>query len=529
MEPNLDDLTHIGQEFTLPRVNNRQATKEEIKHLRENINDDIKKNEEEMISIVMKPDPDYVNPDPTGNGIAEGMESFEFSVEDSIINGYEDEKYQKETIHIINNINNYMVNCQRQLLKLDNTLDLKDKEIVNTIFNKVVKNLNSKVFTHYLYTSAGDKIIAFVDICDKITKALNILDLEKFDTYLTFFDEFEPTWLLSRETYSYLHSKEMFEFFSSLNTYDFNLIKTKLEIYSGLIKNEKEVPLISIIANPDNILGNWKDCNHTMGKHLTSIKIKSVNGIPNAEYACILVKFIYTFFSAFFTTVLAISEDIQTIIEKIEPVGMQRTYKDCLISNIESKDPWVCADYHLLKELKHGTSDTSRTEDIIKMHNSLIKPNDIVLFEGDITESEYFDQNNIKIIKQVGSLVKKLNGHKIMIIGNNDTGTKDIYLKMGFEEVYNRPILGKKILFSHEPQIMDKYPGILNVHGHIHGSKKYWNMDAKHHIDCYYGLYGKPMKLSELINYYNSGKYNELEGNIEGWDDPRINVEPIKL
>ena len=35
MEPNFDELAQIGMEFTLPRVDNRQATKEEIKHLRE--------------------------------------------------------------------------------------------------------------------------------------------------------------------------------------------------------------------------------------------------------------------------------------------------------------------------------------------------------------------------------------------------------------------------------------------------------------------------------------------------------------
>ena len=55
-------------------------------------------------------------------------------------------------------------------------------------------------------------------------------------------------------------------------------------------------------------------------------------------------------------------------------------------------------------------------------------------------------------------------------------------------------------------------------------------MDAKNHLDSYYGLYGKPMKLSELVEYYNSGKYNEVEGNIDSdWKDPRIDVEPIKI
>ena len=52
MEPNFDELAQIGMEFTLPRVNNRQATKEEIKHLRENINDDIKNTEEKMIKAI---------------------------------------------------------------------------------------------------------------------------------------------------------------------------------------------------------------------------------------------------------------------------------------------------------------------------------------------------------------------------------------------------------------------------------------------------------------------------------------------
>ena len=147
MEPNFDELSHIGMEFTLPRVKNRQATKEEIKKLRENINDDIKKNEEEMISIVVKPDPAYENPDTTGNGIAEGMELYDFSVEEAIINGFDDEKYQKEIIRIVNNINNYIIYCQRQFNEIELTLDLKDKEVAQSIFNKVVKNLKSNIKT----------------------------------------------------------------------------------------------------------------------------------------------------------------------------------------------------------------------------------------------------------------------------------------------------------------------------------------------------------------------------------------------
>lgn len=529
MEPNFDELTHIGMEFTLPRVNNRQATKEEIKKLKEDINNDVKKTEEQMVSIVVKPDPDYINPDTTGNGIAEGMESYDFSIEDEIINSFDDEKYQKEIIQLINTINNHISICQAELIKIDKSLELKDKEVVNSIFNKVVKNLKSTICTHYLYRDTGSKIGALLKVCDQVFNGLSELNLEKFNTYLDFFNNLDTSWLFTREMYEYLKDKDMNSFFTNLEKYSVAYITTRLEKYSGLIINEQEVPLISIISNPDNIISNWKEYNHNIGNIISTIKIKSISNIPNAEYACVFVKFIFSILSAFFRIVLNISEDIQSIINKIEPVGINNNVH-CLIQNIEEKDPWVCADYHLLKELKHGSTDISRTENIIKMHNSLIKPNDLVLFLGDITEEEYFDLNIIKYIKQVSVFVKKLNGHKIMIKGNNDSGTNEMYLKMGFEEVYDKPILGKKYLFSHEPQIMTKYPNILNVHGHIHGSKKYFEMDAENHIDCYYGLYGKPMKLSDLVNYYESGKYNDVEGNIESdWDLKRSNVEPIKI
>lgn len=529
MEPNFDELTHIGLEFTLPRVNNRQATKEEIKKLREDINDEVKKTEEKMISIVVKPDPNYIDPDPTGNGIAEGMESYDFSVEDEIINGFNDDKYQQEIIQLINTINNHISICQNELIKIDKSLDLKDKEIVNSIFNKVVKNLKSTICTHYEYTSTGDRIVALIDICNQVFNGLSELNLEKFDTYLKFFKDLDTSWLFTREMYEYLRNKDMNSFFTNLDMYSVAYITIRLEKHCGLSENEEDIPLISIISNPDNIISNWKQCNHYISDFISTIKIKSVTSTPNAEYACIFIKFIFKLLSAFFRIVLNISEDVQAIINKIEPCGMKTNIPTCLIDNLEEKDPWIVTDYHLLKELKHGSTDTTRTENIIKMHNSVIKPNDLVLFEGDITEEEYFDMNIIKYIKMVSNLVKKLNGHKIMIMGNNDSGTKDMYLKMGFEEVYDRPLLGKKYLFSHEPQIMTKYPGILNIHGHIHGSKKYYNMDAKNHLDSYYGLYGKPMKLSELVKYYNSGKYNEVEGNINNdWKEP-IDVKPIKI
>jgi hypothetical protein len=94
-----------------------------------------------------------------------------------------------------------------------------------------------------------------------------------------------------------------------------------------------------------------------------------------------------------------------------------------------------------------------------------------------------------------------------MIKGNNDTGRNEIYKKCGFVEIYDDPILLDKHVFSHGPIIT--YNNVINVHGHIHGSKNYWGVDPKDHIDVYYGIYGRPMKLSELDKFKTMLEYQQ--------------------
>lgn len=170
-------------------------------------------------------------------------------------------------------------------------------------------------------------------------------------------------------------------------------------------------------------------------------------------------------------------------------------------------DPFISADYHLLKEIRHGKNDISRTIDIIKMHNSIVKPSDCFLFLGDISESEIFDRDSLIVKRELIKLCNQLNGNKIILRGNNDTGDDELYYKMGFKKIINKESAIKdNIIFSHKP-VEVKDDKMLNVHGHIHGSREYWNIDYKNHIDAYFGLYGRPMKLSELITYYNENKY----------------------
>lgn len=191
------------------------------------------------------------------------------------------------------------------------------------------------------------------------------------------------------------------------------------------------------------------------------------------------------------------------VFDSTEALAMDKTRP--IIEQLDQLDPWMSADYHSYKELKNGNTDVSRTEDIIAMHNKYVKPGDYFVFLGDICESEFFDQDKTKILEYVKKCFNRLNGIKVLITGNNDTAKDDsFYKELGFVEIYKDMVETEDYVISHKP-IPNK--GKLNIHGHIHGSKEYWGMDAANHIDAYFGLYGQPVKLSFLKDYYAKGKY----------------------
>ena len=98
--------------------------------------------------------------------------------------------------------------------------------------------------------------------------------------------------------------------------------------------------------------------------------------------------------------------------------------------------------------------------------NSVVKPDDTVINLGDVGFGK-FDQLN--------SIIKQLNGYKILILGNHDkrAGGISFWERIGFNEVYKKPIiLDENIILSHEPiideDIMKNFK--FNYHGHLHNN-----------------------------------------------------------
>jgi len=83
-------------------------------------------------------------------------------------------------------------------------------------------------------------------------------------------------------------------------------------------------------------------------------------------------------------------------------------------------------------------------------------------------------------------LIPKLNGYKIMVMGNHDSLSHKRYLEAGFEEVSKYPIILKdRFILSHDPVYLSDSMPYINIHGHIHSKqmfgKNYYNVSVELH------------------------------------------------
>ena len=216
------------------------------------------------------------------------------------------------------------------------------------------------------------------------------------------------------------------------------------------------------------------------------------------------------------------------------------------ILKLIDEDTWIMSDHHF-GHGKIGQFEPSRIimaenigykdyeEMIIEFHNSLVKPTDIVLFMGDFSFKS----------PQPAS---KLNGRKILILGNHDERVDHAHYEAGFElvargsyvkfngnifhcehddpkqSIFFTDIMDKRIAFTHYPlgfddgynrqpehgkfsiqgrmneqfEMAEDFDTQLIIHGHLHSKvaeTKYFdyiNVSGEH-------LDFKPTRLKELL------------------------------
>lgn len=68
-------------------------------------------------------------------------------------------------------------------------------------------------------------------------------------------------------------------------------------------------------------------------------------------------------------------------------------------------------------------------------------------------------------------ILDRLNGYKVLVMGNHDSISHKTFLQMGFDEVSKYPIiLENYFILSHEPMYININMPYANIFGHVHGN-----------------------------------------------------------
>lgn len=167
---------------------------------------------------------------------------------------------------------------------------------------------------------------------------------------------------------------------------------------------------------------------------------------------------------------------------------------------IEQEKVFIIADLHLYKKDKPKFGEDWRDYWIEEI-NSKVKEDDWLIINGDLVDTENKEKDT-KIIKKFLSRLNTKN--TVLILGNNEILKEKEYYKIGFKIVSTR-IDTNRFVISHIPLMMNTK---INVHGHIHGSKRYPLTDGNKHIDTHWSLHDKKiLRLKDYMNLYRTGFY----------------------
>lgn len=133
--------------------------------------------------------------------------------------------------------------------------------------------------------------------------------------------------------------------------------------------------------------------------------------------------------------------------------------------------------------------------DILSMNEYIFRQfdelpaNSIIINNGDLFLNSKVKFNDIKLLVD---RMKSNNKHLWIIMGNHDKEvrkylkidkpSRDIFLDLGFERVYEFPILLDNFILSHEPVYLSPNSNFKNIYGHTHDcniDENYFNRDCE--------------------------------------------------
>lgn len=132
---------------------------------------------------------------------------------------------------------------------------------------------------------------------------------------------------------------------------------------------------------------------------------------------------------------------------------------------------------NILRYCDRPFKDINEQESVlIKNYNSVVKPEDVCYWLGD---AGFFRQPD-----QLGRILGRLNGTKILILGNHDEFPAFTYVNQGFISVHTSLVLHDLgWVLNHDPAVhCCMSPDMKLIHGHIHTLFKH--VKSTPGVDC---------------------------------------------
>lgn len=184
---------------------------------------------------------------------------------------------------------------------------------------------------------------------------------------------------------------------------------------------------------------------------------------------------------------------------------------------------FITSDFHLGDDRmtimgRPFSSGEEHIEALIKNHNSVVAPDDLVIIAGDVCYQKKLESLPI---------VKRFNGRKILIRGNHDRGFSTEELEKYFERVIPEGD-GIELEVEGIPCFVTHYPttgmaGRFNLVGHIHAAWKYQlnmfniGVDTNHFFPV--NLNTIPFHFKAICEFYDEDvwvAYNTLNSSFSG-------------